>query len=257
VAVGYLAYQDTPYSSQFARRFKQELENKLTAVQIKTVDLNNYNTNTKLLTGNYWVEQNFVRLSLILRDTKGNKLKVWEYKLPKAHLDQLNLSIEPENLQKALENSKVITNGEFKNEDLTIDVWTNKGNNNLVFVEDEKMTIAIKANRECYIRMIYYLADGQKVLLLDNYYLSTDKINQVYQLPYEFECAPPFGVETIQTLAQATPFEPLATTEQYGYKFINESTEQVLNKTRGMRLSQSSNQNLKAEKTITLTTLKK
>jgi hypothetical protein len=66
------------------------------------------------------------------------------------------------------------------------------------------------------------MADGSQVLFVDNYYISSDKVNKVYELPYEFECSAPFGVETIQLSAQSEPFKKLNTKIVDGYEFVSD-----------------------------------
>ena len=149
---------------------------------------------------------------------------------------------------------RVFSKGEIEGGDLKVELWTNKGADNLIFTEGEHMKLSVRANKECYLRVIYHLADGQKVLLLDNYYISTDKVNKVYELPYEFECSEPFGVETLQLNAQELAFGGLRTQKQDGYEFIVDDMQTILVTTRGMKRIEKSD--LKAEKRVTITTMR-
>lgn len=253
--VSYLNYQDTKFSSTFSRKFKIELESALAANKILVAQPNEEVKSVYLFTGSYWEEKDYLRIIVTIRDNNSNKIIAGlESKIPKSVLESNQISYLPENLKQALENTKAISAGEFKSEGLNVEVWTNKGAESLIFTEGEKMKLSIRSNRECYVRLIYYLADGQKVLLLDNYYINNDKINKVYELPYEFECAEPFGVETLQLVAQSSSFEPLNIQNQDGYDFILDNTQAVLQKTRGFKKVENS---LKAEKRITFTTMKK
>lgn len=128
----------------------------------------------------------------------------------------------------------------FKTDELTgggflAEIWTNKGDENLIYTEGEKLKLYVRINRESYIRVIYHMADGSKVLMVDNYYVGSDKVNTVYELPFEFECAEPFGVETLQLNAQTKAFDALNTTQQYGYDFISEKLNDILVNTRGFK----------------------
>jgi len=71
------------------------------------------------------------------------------------------------------------------------------------------------------LRFIYNSADGQKVLLLDNYYIAENMVNKMVELPFEFECSAPFGVETLLASAQPTQLTPLSITHTDGFDFIN------------------------------------
>ena len=142
--------------------------------------------------------------------------------------------------------------------DLNIEIWTGKGTDNLIYEEDELLKLFVRANKECYIRLIYYLADGSKVLLLDNYYIDMAKVNVVYELPYTFQCAEPFGVETLQMNAQNKTFDLLKFTSEYGYDFLTDNMETILAKTRGFkRVSADKEELIKAEKRLVFTTISK
>jgi len=104
--------------------------------------------------------------------------------------------------------------------------------------------------------MIYHLADNQSVLLMDNYYVAAHMANKVIELPDEFECAEPFGVETLQVNAQTEPFAALRTRDIDGYQFIDESLSDILIGTRGLKkVSQKPID--KAEKRVIFTTMKR
>jgi hypothetical protein len=153
-----------------------------------------------------------------------------------------------------MNNMQMFAKDEMKGGELQVEIITNKGKEGQIFSEGEMMKLFVRSNRECYLRFIYHLADGSKVLLLDNYYINRDKVNQVYELPYTFECAEPFGVETLQLNAQTQMFEPLTTRAESGYEFIQENTEQILVKTRGFK--NKTGEVLKAEEIVMFTTMK-
>jgi hypothetical protein len=100
------------------------------------------------------------------------------------------------------------------------------------------------------------LADGAKVLLLDNYYIGIDKVNKVYELPEEFVCAEPFGAELLLVNAQTEKFEPLNTRKQYGYEFILDNVPEILANTRGFKKVEKG-ELMRAENSIVITTMGK
>merc|ERR1711916_40037 len=120
-----------------------------------------------------------------------------------------------------------------------------------IYSEGETMKVYVKMGKPCYIRFIYHAADGSKVLLLDNYYIDASNVNKVYQIPEEFECTAPFGVETLQVNAQSAKFTPLNVREEYGYAFITDDLEEVIAKTRGFKKKEKV---MLAEKRLMITT---
>ncbi len=254
-----LSYQDTKMGSTFSRRFSKTLEQKLSAVAginiVTDISDPSQAGINDMLTGTYWKEGNALRIILVLKDTKTNQtLASAETKLSQDWLTQNQINYKPENFRQAYSNMKAFKTDEVTGGGLVADIWTNKGDQNLIYTEGDDMKLFVRVNRECYIRVIYHMADGSRVLLVDNYYISSDKVNTVYELPYEFECSEPFGVETLQLNAQTQPFDALNVTNQDGYDFINEGLNDILVTTRGFK--KKTNDVLKAEKRVVITTMK-
>lgn len=116
--------------------------------------------------------------------------------------------------------------GDGKNSD-DIQFWTNKGDIDLIFAEGDELELYVRSPRETYIRLIYELADGSKVLMFDNYHIDHSQINKEIHYPETFECAEPFGNETALLYASDTPFRPLRVDEQDGYQFIKEEIQKL------------------------------
>jgi len=260
IKLSYFTFQETGMNSPFSRRMQIALEQRLNSVGINidnSVNVSQPSTTSKgtLILGSYWEEGSNVRVVCMARSVEtGKTITSTEVKLSAGKLIEANLQIKPENFQDAYANMRVFSKGEIEGGDLNIEIWTNKGSNNLIFTKGEQMKLFVRANKECYLRVIYHLADGQKVLLLDNYYISTDKVNKVYELPYEFECSEPFGVETLQLNAQELAFGGLRTQSQDGYEFVIDDMQTLLIGTRGMK--KLNKNELKAERRITITTMR-
>jgi len=236
-------YADSEIASNFSRRLQSELENKLITVGGFKVAANAIPSgNIKeeyTLTGTYRDENDQLKIKVILRETQSKQaVAAAEARIPLSYLAKNKIEFKPENFDEIYNQAKEFQKGQVSTGGLQVQIWTNKGESNLIFVKGERMKLYVKANRECFLRVIYHLADGEKVLLLDNYYVSAENANKVYELPYEFECSEPFGVETLQLNAQTQQFEPLLTETMYGYKFIRDNFKDMLVKTRGFRPTQ-------------------
>ena len=115
------------------------------------------------------------------------------------------------------------------------------------------MQAYVRVNMPSYIRFIYHLADGERTLLLDNYYIDESKVNMVYQIPEEFVCAAPFGAEFLQAFARTEAFEPLKTTGVDGYDMIDENLNEFLPRMRGFKKLKKEVQ--QAENMVVITTM--
>jgi len=257
VILANFTYQDTKMASELSRRLNQSLASKLVSevgYGIQTESL----TGSKgyVLTGTFWKETNEVKLIATLKDLGGKIIATAEAFIPISWFEINQVNYMPENFEQAYSKMRVFSMNEVLKGDLNIEVWTNKGDDNLVYTESERLKFYVRANKECYLRFIYHLADGQSVLLLDNYYIAENMTNKVVEIPFEFECSEPYGVETLQANAQTVEFSKLITSRNDGYDFINENLNEVLINTRGVkRVKDNSYQ--RAEKRLTFTTMKK
>jgi len=77
----------------------------------------------------------------------------------------------------------------------------------VVYTYGDRPQLLLKADRACYVRLIYIFSDGTQVLLLDNYRISQEIANEWRRLPVNWEVCEPPGVE--QMLVQATVDQPM------------------------------------------------
>jgi hypothetical protein len=257
IRVNNFTYQDTPMGSSFSRKFQKNIEQKLVQQGFTVANQDQENDQSFILNGTYWEEGDKLKISTLLRgQTNSGALASAECTIPKSTLQTNGISFTPENYKQAMLTMQQFAKDEVKGGNLKIDITTNRGKDNLIFAEGDPLKLFVRANRECYLRFVYHLADGSKVLLLDNYYINRDNVNKYYELPYTFECAEPFGAEVLQLNAQGDPFQPLNTKEEYGYEFILDDTQAIITKTRGFKKVKTSEE-IKAEKRLSITTMTK
>ena len=263
VKLSSFTYEDTRMGSPFAKRLHKELEQKLvseTGLEIHNVQYaNQFKSQSPIdyiITGTYWEDSDYLKIIVVLRDFKtGKAVASVESKLSKEFCTKNKLAYLPANFIQVNTNRKNFLENEVIGGDLSLEVWTNKGADDLLFTEGDTLRLFLRVNKPCYIRFIYYLADGSKVLLLDNYYIGIDKVNKVYELPEKFVCAEPFGAELLLVNAQTEKFQPLNTQKQYGYEFILDDVPKILASSRGFKKLEEGV--MKAESSIVITTMGK
>jgi hypothetical protein len=93
-----------------------------------------------------------------------------------------------------------------------IKLWTNKETN--YFVEDDRLIIYIQSDRDAYLKLDYFQADGTVVHLVPNIYRGQSFIHggTVYAFgdvsgPDEYVIQGPYGDETIKAIASTEPIE--------------------------------------------------
>jgi len=257
VQIANFTYQDTKMSSQLSRRLSQALALKLVSEGEYSIQTEGASgSNGLILTGTFWKEEKDIRILGTLKDISGKIIASAEAFVPLSWFQSNDVSYMPENFEDAYTKMRIFTKNEIVKGDINLEVLTNKGDDNLLYTEGEKLKFYVRVNKECYLRFIYYTADGQKVLLLDNYYIAENMVNKMVELPYEFECSEPFGVETLVANAQSTEFPKLSINHSEGFDFINDNVDQILVTCRSMKKVVNKNEPI-AEKKLIFTTMKR
>ncbi|GKS65716.1 hypothetical protein YTPLAS72_30200 [Nitrospira sp.] len=91
-------------------------------------------------------------------------------------------------------------------------VWTNKKDGR--FIENDKLIIYVQSDRDAYLKLDYFQADGTVVHLVPNVYREQNFIKggKTYSFGDDtsqqwFEIKAPYGTETIKAIIGSTPFE--------------------------------------------------
>jgi len=236
-------YSKNKLPSEFSNKLSEELQQQLVTSANYQVQRNNtrglFSKTDKtlhILSGTYTIENDKLKISAVLTNSETNNIvSAASSYLPLSYLTNNNIKYEPENEEEIEKRKNVINNDEIKNE-FDVNIWTNKGNDNVVFKKDEVLQMTLQTDQRCFVRLIYILADGTTVLLLDNFEITSYNVGKAYKIPQEFYCAEPFGAETLIMSAQTTKkFKPLTTENIDGYDFIKDDLTSILKNTRGFK----------------------
>lgn len=253
-----LTYEDRGVSSPFGKRLITELESDLNQEGIRVAGsaarFRDRQSSHLMLKGTYWEEKDALKIILSLKDPEKNQtVATAEGKLPLKWLEENKVKYLPGNYNSIQNDIQALNNKEITSSGLHAELYTNKGSDNPVFTKGDTLKLYVKTNKPCYVRFIYHLADGKKVLMLDNHYIDRSKVNKVYQIPDIFEISAPYGGEILQLNAQTKPFDPLQT-EPYGhYKRITNDMNAIISNVRGFK--PINDEQGQAEARVTLTTL--
>jgi hypothetical protein len=244
-------YQDTRLGSPFSRYFQNLLEQQI-AAQGRWKIVGDGQA-ALVATGSYWELKDKVRFILTMRAVADGRIVASaEATVDAKVLRSVKRSLKPENFKAVMADQKIFASNELAGGGLTLEAWTNKQGN--LFAGGEVMKVLVRVNMPCYLRFIYHMADGKRVLLLNEYFLDASKVNLVYQIPQEFESAAPFGAEVLQLFARTDHFEKIRTKTVDGYEVIQEGLDEVVAKTRGMKAAKP--KSMQAEQRINITTMK-
>ena len=262
IRIANITFEDTRMNSQLSRRIVNTLGDELIRLAgYHIVDPVEAEPGTAsrpdyLIKGTYWDEGDRVKITTILRSAvEGKPLAFAEGFLPKKWIREMQISWKPENFAGAQSSLKQFTENEIIDQNLSLEVWTNHGNENPVFEAGDTLQFYIRVSNPCYVRIVNHFADGSRVLLVDNMYIGSDKVNKVVKIAKEFICAGPFGAEILQVNAQTEQFPPLITEQEWGYTFIKNDLEELIQNSRGFKPVK--NEDLRAEERIIVTTMVK
>ena len=228
-------YQDTKLCSQFARYLKQTLESKLSQsvpptgqFQARSVsfsrDLAAASGADYIITGSYWEETDRLRVLAQCRELKSGTVVASTSVEFASDLLPAAMQLKPENFQSAMAQQMAFAQQIIDSDQFQLEVWTDRGQDALLYGQGELMKIYLRSNRPCYVRLIYILADGQKTLLLDNLPINAESVNRSLSVnelkDLDFECAAPFGAEMLVAVGRTDQFDPLKTVEKDGYYFL-------------------------------------
>lgn len=136
-------------------------------------------------------------------------------------------------------------------QDFGLKVWTNKPTNS--FIENERLIIYVKSDRDAFLKLDYFQANGTVAHLVPNKYRGQGNITggKTYAFgddtsPEHFIVQEPYGDEVIKAIASVTPFdlsnEPVET--------VGDSRAYIRTNLRGVKLvAAESSVSLKTEST--------
>jgi hypothetical protein len=225
-------YRETKFSSPFGKYLNTRMKSRFSIDGAVVQD----QSSTFILTGTYFDVGNQVKFDATIANPKtGKRYASATLSADKKAIEQAGLALKPKNFTQAYSDLKQFSKDEIVSGGLNVEVWTDKGSDNLIYSGGDIMKVYVRVNMPSYIRFIYHLADGQRVLLLDNYFIDMSKVNKVVEIPEEFECAPPFGAEVLQVNAATVAFPQVNVYSEFGYDFLADDLASVLSTTRGFR----------------------
>ncbi len=228
VQINALMLEDAYQYSQFSGRFRTILERAisehtlLTPINVNQQDFTPDSSRISrhgvaangadyLLSGSYFVKEDGIHMYIKLIDTKTSTV-VGTANAHAMNIAVKNIAVKPRNYLQALQDRKIFKKNEMVGGSILLETWTSRGIDGLVLEDGDELKIMVRVNQPIYLRFIYHLNNGARVIpdrLYMNYYIGTDKVNRVVELPDTFEICAPFGSETIQMLASNKRFPPV------------------------------------------------
>ena len=183
------SYQNTKLSSQLDHYLKRALEPKRqNAVQQRsefkdnsvhlTRDLAVASRADYIVTGSYWEKGDQIQVLALLRHLQTGVVEASANVEFSRQILPSEMRLKPENFQRVMAQQLALAEDAINSDQFQLQVWTNRGNEDLLFSQGGQMKIYLRANCPCYVRLLYVLANSQKTLLLDNPPLNLESVNR-------------------------------------------------------------------------------
>jgi hypothetical protein len=243
ISLSAFTYGETNLPTPFSNSLSEKLAGKLATLgefNVSKIAYRGFFKNVDhapyILRGKYYEVDNLIRFQLTLEHAVSENLILEsESVLPLNALVNLGIAFKPIVQKEATTQDEIIKANPIKNE-FEVNIYSNKGNAEIALIEGEQIVFTVIANKACFVRLIYVMADGSKVLLLDNKEIKEEQVGKAIEISPAFECSEPFGKEILLLNAQTQPFLPLKTNLKDGYTFINEDIQNIVqNNRRGLK----------------------
>jgi hypothetical protein len=156
-----------------------------------------------------------VQVNLRVTAADGEELAATTVLVPAASIRQAGLKLVPDNFEeagKALE----ICNAQVQASRLKVKLALDRGEGG-IYRNGEHLYLFLKANLDCYVKVLYHQVDGSNVVLFPNAYHPDARVqkDRLYQIPpddnsFDLEVTEPFGVEMVKVLACTDPIDAQA-----------------------------------------------
>ncbi len=193
------------------------------------------------LKGRYYKSGNFLKIGVQLFDGLGHATgfglssEILLANIPNAGIEPAGQLIEDASRVQAIVAAGKEDEPVARDDDLLLEVSTDKGYGPQSYREGDIMTLKVRANKPCTVRMIYQDASKNIVQLRNkDFTITTDAVGKWIYMPEQFECAAPFGFEMLFAYATEGKFKPIEKTQsQNGFTFILDDLKNVVELTTG------------------------
>ncbi|MBN2344447.1 MAG: LPP20 family lipoprotein [Deltaproteobacteria bacterium] len=208
-AVAPFRYGTTNFSSSFGQQIALHLESALGKRLNGNTASGDSPQSKFVIQGVYFQEGENIRLSATARNIDTGALQSGAEALIAKSRIPTGIALFPKNLENAMVEQRLLSEGELVDGKLRVEIWADKGRRGVVYTEHEEIRIFIRVNAPAYVRLIYVLESGIQVPIDQGYYIDGTKVNMAVEYPDRFEVVPPFGIEHIHATAFTKPPAPL------------------------------------------------
>lgn len=189
-----------------------------------------------------------VKLNLRVTSATGEELATAAVAMPAQLVRNAGLKLVPDNYQearKALE----ICDARVQSSTLQVKLAMDRGDGG-IYRKGDKLHLFLKANLDCYVKVLYHQVDGTKVLVFPNRFHPDARIqkDRMYQIPpddnsFDLVVQAPFGAELVKLIASTDPIDVEGKDpDANGLTVVRDDLAKLLGRTRGIALTKAATQ---------------
>lgn len=250
VMIDRIVYGDTRFSASFGAYLEQRLAERMLrfdgiVVLDRAQAAREGQAAQALLHGSYLELGQEVSLLLKATALNGESLAVAQVKLPKAELDKAGLRLLPENAEAAQQQLEILDT-RVKETALKVRLSLDRGDGG-IYRRGDRLVLFLKANLDCFVRVIYQQVDGSRVQVFPNQFQPEGRLrkDQATQIPpdqggFTLEVTPPFGSEILKVYASTEPLPPAEGQKiANGFTLLNDKAEAMSAAMRGITVKKA------------------
>jgi hypothetical protein len=186
-----------------------------------------------------------VQINLRVTAVSGDELASSTVKIPAALIRKAGLKLVPDNFLEA-KKSLEICDAVVRASSLKVKLALDRGEGG-IYRKGDRLFLFLKANMDCYVKVLYHQVDGTNVVIFPNSYHPDARIQKdhLYQIPpddnsFELEVMEPFGVELVKVIASTSPMDlPALPPDANGLQTVRENLGALLGRVRGIVLKKA------------------
>jgi hypothetical protein len=186
-----------------------------------------------------------VNLILTVNAATGEQLATASVDMPALLIRKAGLKLVPDNYQEARQ-ALAICDAQVQATKLQVKLVLDRGNGG-IYRKGDRMHLFLKANMDCYVKLLYHQVDGTKVLIFPNKYHPDARIqkDRLYQIPpddnsFELQVEPPFGSEMVKLIACTDPIDVQGNDPDVnGLSVVRDDLASLLGRTRSILLKKA------------------
>ena len=172
-----------------------------------------------IINGSYWEQGEKINVLALCRQLQTGEVKASANVAFNRQILTAGQSLKPQNFEQAMAQQMAFAQPVIESKQLRLEVWTDHDEDALLYNQGELMTVYLRNNLPCHIRLLCILANGQKAALVDNLKINMESINKAMVINELLDIVFEWS-RNADAVGRNRPFDRLETREENGCLFV-------------------------------------